>query len=119
MKLKLNKATFQATKYMHIETNQLAPLVDKLYGKGTSQKDIWSAIGSDATMINLDAIDGANAIQTDGDSETHYLLPIKDETKANMFVNKCESIGMEVEIGTYEEAMELWEELKALKPVKE
>ena len=122
MKLKLTKATFQATNYMHIETNQLAPLVDKIFGKGASQKDIWSVIGSDAIMINLDAIDGANSIQTDADGdnilETHYLIPIKDEAKANTFVNKCAEIGMEVEIGTYEEAIELWQELKALKPIK-
>lgn len=121
MKIKLNKATFKATKYMHVETNNLGPLVEKLYGKG-SQANIWELIGSDAIMINMDAIDGANTIQTDvdGDSvlETHYVLPIKDESKALAFVAKCAELGMEVEIGTYEEAIELWNELKKLKPTK-
>lgn len=119
MKLSLKKAKFKESKYMHFETNQLGPLVEKLYGKG-SQNNIWDLIGSDAVMINLDDIDGSNMIlvDSDGDSvlENHFVLPIKDEAKALAFKEKCDALGMEVEIGTHDEALTIWKILKSMKP---
>jgi len=108
----------KAEKYMHIVTNQLRPVVEHTMGSWG-----WDKIGTTSSAINLDAIDGANMIEVDEDgdkiNETHYLLPIVDETQANKFKTACGVIGLEVVYLSYDDAIAEWKRLKALKPVKE
>ena len=110
-----------ANNYLHVQTNQLRPLVEHLFGASAWETKGWMNMGSTPTAINLDDIDGANMIKTDVDgdnvTETHYLLPIVDETAANKFRIACGTLGLIVEIMTYDEAIVKWDELKALKPV--
>ena len=107
-----------ADKYLHVQTNQLRPLIEHLYGKNAWEQESWERMGSTATAINLDDIDGGNSIQVDtnGDKvmEYHYLLPIINEVRANQFRVDCGKIGLEVEIMSHDDAIEKWKELKAI-----
>jgi len=111
-----------ADKYLHLETNNLRPLIEHLYGKNAWEQESWERMGSTATAINLDDIDGGNSIQVDADGdlvmEYHYLLPIINETRANQFRVDCGALGVVVEVLTHDEAIAKWDELKKLKPVK-
>jgi len=110
-----------ADKYLHFETNNLRPLCEHLFNSW--EPKTWGHMGSSATAINLDDIDGGNSIQVDtnGDmvNEYHYVLPIVDEVQANVFRVECGKLGVVVDILTHEEALAKWAELKALKPVNQ
>ena len=107
-----------ANNYLHVQTNQLRPLVEHLYGPKAWDQKGWENLGSTPTAINLDDIDGANMIQvdTDGDKvvETHYILPIIDEVRANNFKVDCAKFGLVVEIMTVEAAEAKWQEYKEI-----
>lgn len=110
-----------ADKYLHFETNNLRPLCEHLFGAW--EPKTWGHMGTTATAINLDDIDGGNQIQIDTTNdgkvnEYHYLLPIIDEVQANTFRVECAKLGVQVEIMTHVEALAKWEELKALRPQK-
>lgn len=112
-----------ADNYIHFETNNVRPLVEHLYGISAWEEKKWGILGSSSTAINLDDIDGGNqiAVDKDGDKvlEYHFILPITDMEASVLFQDKCATVGIEVEIITYNEAIVKWNELKALKPVAE